>query len=85
MAGMMPATQDQTSIVDNVNHDLLHSISVRLDTQWHDQGYEAETSCPDCRKIFDRLAEMDREAARLLTGELAAHVRASKFPVDLSD
>jgi hypothetical protein len=85
MAGMMPATQDQTSIVDNVNHNLLHSISVRLDAQWHDQGYQAETTCPDCRKIFDRLSAMDREATRLLTGELAAHVRASKFPVDLPD
>ncbi|HEY5477532.1 MAG TPA: hypothetical protein VIK11_12555 [Tepidiformaceae bacterium] len=85
MASPMLAKQDQTSIVDNVNHDLLHSISVRLDAQWHDRGYEAETTCPDCRKIFDRLSQMDREAARLLTGELAAHVRASKFPVDLSD
>lgn len=85
MAMTMPVAQDQTSIVDNVNHDLIHSISVRLDTQWHDRDYEAETTCPACRKIFDRLYEMDREAARLLTVELAAHVRASKFPVDLSD
>ncbi len=85
MAGALPATRDQASIVDNVNHDLLHSISVRLDAQWHDRGYEAETACPDCRKVFDRLSEMDREAARLLAGELAAHVRENKFPVDLSD
>ena len=85
MAAPMPATRDQMTIVDNVNHDLLHTISVRMDTQWHDESYEADTTCPDCKKIYERLAEMDREATRLLTGELAAHIRASKFPVDISD
>lgn len=85
MAKLFPAAADQGAAVDNTNHDLLHTLSVRLDAQWHDKSYEAETKCEKCRDIFERLREMDREAVRLLTAELGAHVRSNKFPLDLAD
>jgi hypothetical protein len=84
MASPKPATRDQGSAVDDTNHDLLHSLSVRLDAQWHDRIYEGETHCAGCRDVFDRLRDMDREAAQLLTHELASHVKTNKFPIDLS-
>jgi hypothetical protein len=39
----------------------------------------------DLRRVFDRLRDLDREAVRLLTGELTEHVRSNKFPLHLSD
>lgn len=84
MAQMMTSKSDQDLPVDNTNHDLVHTLSVRLDAQWHDRTYEAETHCEGCRRVFDRLRAMDREAVQLLTRELAAHVRTNRFPLDLS-
>ncbi|MCK9521063.1 MAG: hypothetical protein M0R74_18870 [Dehalococcoidia bacterium] len=71
--------------VDNTNHDLLHTLSVRLDARWHDRTYEAETHCDGCKKLFERLRELDREAINLLSAELVAHVRSNRFPLDLTD
>jgi tRNA U54 and U55 pseudouridine synthase Pus10 len=72
-------------VLDNTNHDLVHTLSVRLDANWHDTSYRDETSCERCRDVFARLRELDEEAIQLLSNELASHVRANKFPVDLSD
>lgn len=71
--------------VDDTNHDLIHSLSVRLDAQWHDRSYEAESHCDGCRSLFDRLRQLDKEAVRLLSNELTVHIRTSKFPLDLVD
>ncbi len=77
--------QDQDAPVDNTNHDLVHSLSVRLDAQWHDRTYEAETRCEGCRAVFERLRAMDREAIQILSREFATHVRSNRFPLDLLD
>jgi len=66
--------------MDNTNHDLIHTLSVRLDTRWHHQTYEDEVNCPGCRRIFERLKELDDEAISLLAGELAEHVHSGRFP-----
>ncbi|MBI2765888.1 MAG: hypothetical protein HYX53_08255 [Chloroflexi bacterium] len=71
--------------MDNTNHNLLHTLSVRLDTRWHHGTYDAEAACPGCHSVFAKLRELDDEAIQLLTNELASHVRANKFPVDLTD
>lgn len=73
------------SVIDDTNHDLVHTLSVRMDAGWHDLSYRNEARCEGCQRLFDRLQEMDREAVRLLTQELAAHVRTNKFPLDLTD
>jgi tRNA U54 and U55 pseudouridine synthase Pus10 len=70
--------------IDNVNHNLVHTLSVRLDASWHDQSYEHEASCTGCQHVFDRLRVMDEEAVNLLSNELASHVKDSKFPVNLA-
>jgi hypothetical protein len=80
----MVATERVTSI-DNTNHDLIHSLSVRMDAAWHDQSYQSESACESCRRIFDRLREVDRDAIRLLSQELSEHVKENKFPIDLVD
>ncbi|MBI5949689.1 MAG: hypothetical protein HY875_16240 [Chloroflexi bacterium] len=86
MAGIGTVTRlDQDSVVDNTNHDLIHTLSVRLDAQWHNRSYAGEVACQGCRHVFERLREMDREAAMLLTKELELHVQANKFPQDLTD
>jgi len=85
MAQILPAQADQGTGVDNTNHDLLHTLSVRLDAQWHERSYEAETKCDGCRRIFDRLREMDREAVQMLSRELSQHIRMNKFPLDIAD
>jgi hypothetical protein len=79
------ATSDEIIGVDDTNHDLLHTLSVRLDARWHERTYRAETECEGCQRVFEHLQGLDRDAIRLLTTELAAHVRANKFPIDLSD
>ncbi len=71
--------------MDNTNYDLVHSLGVRSASAWHEQQYERDTICDRCAEIFERLREMDQEATGLLTEELAKHVRANKFPVDLTD
>lgn len=81
----MTMATERTTSIDNTNHDLVHSLSVRMDTAWHDRSYQNESACSDCRRIFDRMAELDREAIQLLSSELASHVRANKFPIDLTD
>lgn len=81
----MPAALDQDLPLDNTNHDLVHSLSVRLDAQWHDRSYEAETRCPGCHAVFERLRAMDREAVQLLSRELQAHIASHRFPLDVSD
>ncbi|MBA4181031.1 MAG: hypothetical protein C0506_10625 [Anaerolinea sp.] len=85
MATAQLSTRDQDAIVDDTNHDLIHALSVRLDSRWHDGSYAAETKCQGCKKVFDRLRAMDAEAARLLTGELKNHITDNKFPLDLTD
>lgn len=72
-------------MIDNTNHNLVHTLSVRLDARWHDQSYGEETKCDSCRRAFARLRELDDQAIQLLTSELAAHVKANKFPLDLTD
>lgn len=72
-------------LVDDTNHNLVHTLSVRLDARWHDSGYSMETECPGCQSLFSRLRELDGEAIRLLTAELARHVSSGRFPVDLAD
>jgi hypothetical protein len=76
---------ERTTSVDDTNHDLVHSLSVRMDAAWHDRSYRDESACEGCQRMFDRLAELDREATQLLSDELAQHVRENKFPVDLTD
>ncbi len=71
--------------MDNTNHDLVHMLSVRLDADWHDRVYGHETACDGCVRMFDRLRELDDESVRLLSDELVAHVKANKFPLDLTD
>ena len=66
--------------MDNTNHDLVHTLSIRLDSRWHDNSYEDEVTCVNCRRVFDRLKELDDEAISLLAGELAEHVHNGKFP-----
>ena len=73
------------AVVDDTNHDLVHALSVRLDARWQEGSYGLETHCAGCRQVFDRLREIDREAAQLLSVELAAHVRSNRFPLDISD
>ena len=65
--------------MDNTNHDLIHSLSVRLDTRWHDRNYQEEIECVGCRHVFERLKQLDDEAIGLLSQELAAHVQSGKF------
>ncbi len=65
--------------MDNTNHDLVHTLSVRLDARWHDTSYEQEVVCSSCHRMFERLRELDDEAIRLLSVELADHVRSGKF------
>jgi hypothetical protein len=77
--------RDQDIIVDDTNHDLIHTLSVRLDNRWHDRSYATETKCPGCQKTFERLRAMDAEAARLLSTELKRHISDNKFPLDLTD
>ena len=85
MAEIATLHPPQEMAVDDTNHDLVHALSVRLDARWHDASYGAETQCDGCRHVFERLREMDREAARLLSSELAAHVQSNRFPLDISD
>ena len=66
--------------MDNTNHDLIHTLSVRLDASWHDRTYEEEITCVNCRHIFERLKQLDDEAISLLAGELAEHVHSGRFP-----
>ena len=79
------AVDIEEAVVDDTNHDLIHTLSVRLDARWHDRAYAAETRCAGCQRVFDRIRELDREAALLLSRELGAHVRSNRFPLDLSD
>lgn len=72
-------------LFDDTNHNLVHTLSVRLDARWHDTGYGYETECPGCQALFGRLRELDNEAIRLLGAELARHVTSGRFPVDLAD
>lgn len=85
MSELTTAQPAQEAVVDDTNHDLVHALSVRLDARWHDSSYGSETQCTGCRRVFDRLHEMDREAAQLLSAELGAHVRSNRFPLDISD
>jgi len=86
MVQQMAVTRpEQDSPVDNTNHDLIHTLSVRLDSQWHDRAYEAETRCEGCRSAFERLRAMDREAIQILTREISNHFRTNRFPLDLTD
>ena len=71
--------------MDNTNYDLVHALGVRAAAAWHEQGYERDTACNSCVTLFERLRETDQEATGLLTAELEKHVRANKFPVDLTD
>ena len=43
--------------MDNTNHDLVHTLSVRLDAGWHDSSYRKEVACESCQLVFDRLGE----------------------------
>lgn len=72
-------------MLDNTNHNLVHTLSVRLDAGWHDGSYGKETTCDGCSHVFERLRTLDDEAVRLLSDELARHVRENKFPLDLTD
>lgn len=72
-------------MMDDTNHDVVHALSVKLDSSWHDRSYQQETRCDACRGVFERVRELDEEAVKLLSDELAAHVRANKFPMDLTD
>jgi hypothetical protein len=78
-------TPSPKTLMDDTNHDLIHTLSVRLDSQWHDEGYRRETECGGCRRVFDRLRDLDRDAVRLLTAELTEHIHSNKFPLDLTD
>ena len=66
--------------MDNTNHDLVHTLSVRLDAGWHDVSYRNEVDCEGCRRVFERLYQIDEEAVSLLSTELAEHVRLGHFP-----
>ena len=77
--------REQDILVDDTNHDLIHALSVRLDSRWHDRSYAAETKCEGCQKAFERLRAIDAEATRLLTWELKRHITDNKFPLDLTD
>ncbi|MEP7216915.1 MAG: hypothetical protein ABI782_11740 [Anaerolineaceae bacterium] len=85
MRELRPLQPEQKTVVDDTNHNLVHALSVRLDARWHDSSYGSETKCVGCQRVFERLREIDREAAQLLNTELAAHVRSNRFPLDISD
>lgn len=85
MAGSTLMKRDQDAVVDNTNHDLIHTLSVRLDAGWHHQVYTAETKCQGCHEVFERLRELDRDAVKMLSGELKRHIESNRFPIDLSD
>ena len=73
--------------MSNADFRLLAASAPALqpDAQWHDRSYEAESSCDGCRKIFEGLRQMDREAIQALGRELAVRVRLNKLPLDLRD
>lgn len=66
--------------MDDTNFDLIKTLSVRANADWHDKAYREEVRCEGCRKLFAHLHGMDQEAVRLLTEELIQHVRAGAFP-----
>ena len=80
-----PAAQRDVRMMDDTNHDVIHALSVKLDSTWHDRSYHDETNCDGCRRVFERVRELDEKAVKLLSDELAVHVRANKFPIDLTD
>ena len=85
MAGTHVLESPAAEPVDDANHNLVHALSVRLDARWHDRSYPADTDCSGCAALFGRLEELDAQAIRLLTAELARHVKVGKFPLDLAD
>ena len=66
--------------MDNTNFDLIKTLSVRANADWHDQSYRSDVQCDGCRRLFDRLHAMDQEAVQLLSEELAQHINQGVFP-----
>jgi hypothetical protein len=85
MASSTLMKSEQDAVVDDTTHDLIHTLSVRLDAGWHHQVYTTETKCQGCHQVFERLGELDREAVQLLSDELRKHIKSNRFPLDLTD
>jgi hypothetical protein len=68
--------------MEDANHDLIHQLSEKLDSQWRYDDYiknAAEYGCEDCIELWQALKENEAEQIELLKQELIRHIEGDRF------
>jgi hypothetical protein len=72
----------RTEAVTNVNHDLIQTMSEKLDSMWRYDKYieDAEKdNCAECASLFSQMKEDDQRHVELLRAEIERHVHRQTF------
>lgn len=64
----------------NFNHDIIQTLSVKLDSLWrYDEYLKNAKGCEVCENMWKELKEADLKAAKKLRDEIARHIDQNKF------
>src|ERR671922_2513454 len=75
-------SRSRTEAVTNVNHDLIQTMSEKLDAVWRYDKYIEDAqkdNCQECATLFQRLKQEDQRQIEQLRTEIERHVQQRTF------
>jgi GR25 family glycosyltransferase involved in LPS biosynthesis len=68
-------------MLKNHNHDLVHSLSEKLDAVWRYQREYLKNAkgCSSCIKIWKKLMTDDEKHVKILKEEISRHIKRNRF------
>jgi hypothetical protein len=68
-------------MLKNHNHDLIHSLSEKLDAVWRYQNHYLKDSegCKNCVDMWKKFIEDDEKHIEMLKEEISRHIKENRF------
>lgn len=68
-------------MLKNHNHDLVHSLSEKLDAVWRYQKEYLKNAegCPSCVNLWKNLMKDDEKHIEMLKEEIGRHIKEGRF------
>jgi uncharacterized protein (DUF427 family) len=68
-------------MLKNYNHDLIHSLSEKLDAVWRYQKEYLKNAeaCKDCVALWKKLMADDEKHIEMLKEEISRHIKENRF------
>lgn len=62
--------------IANCGHNTLHALSTTLDALWRYDQYVKDACDKDCRQVWQKIAELDRQKKELLLEALESKAKS---------